>query len=96
MGKVIAVTYTPELGMLVDQLTSQLSSEQLRLVTKTEVIQAAIALYHSAVVSGNIHVLMEDKQIGPLFRKNLRLVRGIEEEREGKGKNGEDQGQQQR
>jgi len=77
MPKVITMRFTPELGMLIDEITDCVSKEQLRPITRTEVMQAALALYHSAIISGRISVILEDEKMGPRYREALALARGL-------------------
>ena len=80
MPKTISLRYSPEVGRLIEETREWLGSTEARPVTTTEVIQIALALVHSTIVSGNIKVILQHKEIGPKYKDDLALARGYKKE----------------
>jgi hypothetical protein len=78
--KMINVRTSPYMAQLMAEASSRLASFEVRPITQTELIENAVALYHAALVSGNIQIVLTTGDIGDRYRANLARVRGLDEQ----------------
>jgi hypothetical protein len=68
--------FEPGTGLLIEELAGTLTNAEARRITKTEVVERALAVYHSLLVSGNITIL-EKPEVRGSYRRALAQTQGI-------------------
>lgn len=85
MAKLMAFRFEPGMGLILEEIADDLKTREVRRVTKTEVIERAVAAYRSLLVFGNIAVL-DEPEIKEAYRASLARVQGLSIEEKGENK----------
>ena len=78
-SKLMAFRFEPGMGTLLGEIAGRLTKSEIRQVTKTEVVERAVAVYYSLLMSDNIAYL-DSRDIQPIYRQSLAVAKGLSKE----------------
>jgi len=73
------MTFRFELGMglVLQEIVTDLTNREVRSITKTEVLERAVAVLHSLLTSGNVGILSSNRDIETAYRGALARIHGL-------------------
>lgn len=69
--------FEPGMGLLLQEIVTDLTNREVRPITKTEVLERAVAILHSLLASGNVGILSSNPDIETAYRGALARVYGL-------------------
>lgn len=87
MAKLMAFRFEPTMDLIIQEIALDFTKREVRHVSKTEVMERAVATLYSLLISGNINILSSNPQIESAYTGCLAEIRGLtikEDEKEAK------------
>lgn len=77
MAKTMTFRFEPGMGLLLQEIVTDLTERQICPITKTEVLERAVAVLYSLLTSGNVGILSSNPDIETAYRRALVRIYGL-------------------